>query len=105
MNKATVCTASSVEALSVLLKHLQEAEAIAAQELQEAQERHLKAQQARNATWHRYLLAVAESARQGALAKADACQEQHGQYLKEAERHAKALAILLGQPDTLEAAA
>lgn len=104
MNKKTVSTAS-VAALSILLGRLQEAEAIAAKELQEAQERHLKAQQARNATWQRYLLAVAESARQGALAKADACQEQHRQYLKEAERHAKALAILLGQPDTLEAAA
>ena len=104
MNKATVC-ASSVEALSVLLKHLQEAEAIAAKELQEAQERHLKAQQARNATWQRYLLASLENAHRGALTKADACQEQHGQHIKEAERISKALAILLGQPDTLEATA
>lgn len=104
MNKKTVSTAS-VAALSVLLGRLQEAEAIAARELQEAQERHLKAQQARNATWHRYLLATLENAHQGALIKADACQEQHEQHLLEAKRISKALAILLGQPDTLEAAA
>ncbi|MFN9525099.1 MAG: hypothetical protein ACK561_04455 [Pseudomonadaceae bacterium] len=103
MNKATVCAASSVAALSVLLGRLQEAEAIAARELQEAQERHLKAQQARDATWHRYLLANLENAHQGALIKADACQEQRGQHLREAERASKVLAILLGQPDTLKA--
>lgn len=104
MIKKNVC-ASSVEALSVLLERLQAEEDIAAKELKEAQERHLKAQQARNATWHRYLLATLENAHQGALIKADACQEQHEQHLLEAERISKALAILLGQPDTLEAAA
>ena len=104
MIKKNVCV-SSVEALSVLLERLQTEETIAAKELQEAQERHLKAQQARNATWQRYLLASLENAHRGALTKADACQEQHGQHIKEAERISKALAILLGQPDTLEAVA
>ena len=104
MIKKNVC-ALSVEALSVLLGCLQAEEASAAKELQEAQERHLKAQQAKNTTWQRYLLVSLENAHREALTKADACQEQRGQYIKEAERISKALTILLGQSDAMEAAA
>lgn len=92
MNKPQA--AAQVVALSALLVHLQEAEAIAAKELQKAQERHKKASEELMATHSRYVLATLDAARLEALAKADACMEQREYHLAEAKRHARAYVIL-----------
>lgn len=74
-------------------------------ELKQAEERHSKALSAYSSILSESTLAVLRAAHLEALAKADACLTQREQYLREAEKHAKALATLLGQPDKLEDAA
>lgn len=86
--------AQTAAALKNTLIHLQEAEASAAKELQKAQERHRKASEELMATHSRYVLATIEAARLKALEQADACMEQREYHLAEAERHARAYAIL-----------